>query len=517
MWMERGRRSDCPPQESPVRLMMKYLYAICIAFCLLVVAPCAAPAQTVAVFPLLDLSRDKNGVNHILTDYIRHQTALRGYRTVEPDRVMAFMVRHRIRILGALDSIYVSRAQKELEADFVLLGTVCQLKPEPNATVAVALKLVRTSDNRTIWSDTATLYQSELWTLLALNDPTSLSDLYDFFFQRLYATFPTTPTAYMKGKDFIDIDRIIIRPGIVRPHELVECRVGIKSTMTPDSLPDFRIVVHGEGYPVASDEDGHYLVTAWRSADTEGKYDILLEAVREDGTADSFILGSYRVDNTPPSIDMHAAAPVIDRYPTFNSVLTLTFTMPESEQLSRWEFQIYRLEDEQEQTLVVFQEGGGQLPRRMTWNGRTSAGLNVPDGDYLIRIIIQDLIGNAASDEEKVALRRIPPQLDFLLDIEEDSLLINVSNSARTPLGFWWMRIYGEDGRVLRVYEGEEFPVEVSLMLPEGEKEDKLDLLFEARDAVGNITRKKLQDLVAIAIQGKEEIEETEVQWLEDF
>lgn len=496
--------------------MMKQIYTIVLAFCLLTAVPCQATAQTIAVFPLLDLSKGKNGVNYVLTDYIRHQTSLRGYRIVDPDEVMNFMVRHRIRILGALDSIYVSRVQKELAADFVLLGTVCQLKPEPNATVSVALQLVRTSDNRTIWSDTATLYQSELWTLLALNDPTSLGDLYDSFFERLYATFPITPPAYMKGKDFIDIDRIIIRPVAVRSHDRVECRVGIKSTMDPESMPDFRIVAHGDRYPVIRDEDGHYLVAAWSAIEAEGKYDVGLEAMWADGTGDVFILGSYRIDNTPPGIAMHAAAPIIDRYPTFNSFLTLTLTMPEPEQLSKWEFHIYRLEDEQEQTLVVFQEGGGQLSQRMTWNGRTSTGLNVPEGDYLIRVTVWDMIGNTGSDEQKVALRRNPPQLDFAFEMEEDLMRINVSNSVQTPLNFWWMRIYAENGRVLQVFEGEEFPAEVTVPLPE-EEESRLDLLVEARDAVGNITRKKLQDLVTIATQGEEDFEETEVQWLEDF
>jgi TolB-like protein len=497
------------------KLMMKQIYTIFFIICLLTV-PFSAGAQTVAVFPLLDLSKGKNGVNYVLTDSLRHQTSLRGYRIVEPEEVMDFMVRHRIRILGTLDSIYVSRAQKELEADYVMLGTVCQLKSEPNATVSVALQLVRTSDNRIIWSDTAALYQSELWTLLAVNDPTSLGDLYDSFFERLYATFPATPPEYMKGKDFIDIDRIIIRPTAVRSHDRVECRVGIKSTMAPDAMPEFRIMVHGERYPVIQDEDGHYLVAAWNAIEAEGKYHIGLETTGPDGIEEVFILGSYRIDNTPPEIVMHAVAPIIDRYPTFNAFITLTFTMPEPEQLSKWEFHIYRLEDEQEQTLVVFQEGAGQLSQRMTWNGRTSTGLNVPEGDYLIRVTVWDLVGNSGSDEQKVALRRNPPQLDFGFEMEENHMRITVSNSAQTPLNFWWMRICAGDGRVLQVVEGESFPAEVTVPLP-AEGEEKLDLLVEARDAVGNISRRKLEDLVTIATRGEEEFEETEVQWLEDF
>ncbi|HHO47314.1 MAG TPA: hypothetical protein ENN06_02480 [Desulfobacteraceae bacterium] len=504
-------------RRPPVTIMMNRFYILLCIFCLSAAMTVPAAAETVAVFPLLDLNKGRNGVNHELTDHIRHQTGLRGYRIVEPDEVMNFMVRHRIRILGALDSIYVNRAQKELEADFVLLGTVCQLKPEPNATVSVSLQLVRTSDNRIVWTDTATLYQSELWTLLAINDPESLGDLYDSFFERLYATFPVTPPAYMRGKDFVDIDRVLIRPAIVRSHDRIECRIGIKSTMDPESLPEFRITVHGETYPVVSDEDGHYLAAAWNAIEEEGRYDIGLQTVWADGTRDDLRLGSYRVDNTPPVIVMHAAAPVIDRYPTFNAFVALTFSMPEPEQLSRWEFHIYRLEDEQEQTLVVFQEGSGQLAQRMTWNGRTSTGLNAPEGDYLIRVIVWDMIGNPGSAEQRVALRRIPPQLDFAFELEEDLLRINVSNETPTPMNFWWMRIFEGNGRVLRVFEGEDFPVEVSIPLPGEGEENLLDLLIEARDAVGNITRRKLQDLFTIATQGEEDLEETEVQWLEDF
>ncbi|MDD3620627.1 MAG: hypothetical protein PHX57_14660, partial [Desulfobulbaceae bacterium] len=176
---------------------------------------------------------------------------------------------------------------------------------------------------------------------------------------------------------------------------------------------------------------------------------------------------------------------------------------------------IYRLEDEQEQTLVVFQEGSGQLAQRMTWNGRTSTGLNAPEGDYLIRVTVWDMIDNPGSAEQRVALRRIPPQLDFAFEIEEELLRINVSNGTPTPMNFWWMRIFEGNGSVLRVFEGEDFPVEVSVPLP-GE-ENMLDLIIEARDAMGNITRRRLQDLVTIATQGEGDLEETEVQWLEDF
>jgi len=471
-------------------------------------------SQSIAVFPLLDLTKGTNGVNYVLTEYIRQETEARGYTIVAARDVMDFMVRYRIRTLGKLDSIEITRSGVELNADLILLGTVCQHNKEPGATVSMNLQLIRTSDIKTVWTVTKDLYQADLLTLLGINDPERLGDLYGPFFADVYETFPDNTPPSIEVDDLLEIDSVYIHPQAVRSEEEVQCRVRIKSTMMADSLPEVMIKVNETLYPVIRDEDVHYYTASWNAGDAEGKYAVEFVTEWSTGEHISYILGEYQVDNIPPELEIHFNGPKIGELYAFNYMLTFTTSMLEPEPLTRWNVSIF----DKNGILIVYQEAAGQIPQRLWWNGKTSSGLFAPDGEYKIEITIWDKAGWSSMADQVVLLYRDPPELFYEYKIAGDQLDINIDNTVAAPLSFWWLRVYENQGRIVLTSDGEKLPAHISIPLPENEDDSTFDLLIEVRDVLGNKTRQRVQDLIALARHEEvQQEEETESQWLEEF
>jgi len=212
-------------RRSSLIIVMKFIWFIALIGFFLPAFPCLAGTGSIAVFPLLDMTRDANGVNPKLTGYLRRQTELRGHKVIADKDIMAFMVRHRIRTLGRLNTLDIARAKKEIGADMILLGTICQLQQPPSATVSLSLQLIRTSDAKTVWTTTRDLNQADLQSLLALSDPETLDDLFEVYFPELLQALPDTIDVNVQGEEKLNIASIALAPQHVQPGRMVHCRV----------------------------------------------------------------------------------------------------------------------------------------------------------------------------------------------------------------------------------------------------------------------------------------------------
>jgi TolB-like protein len=160
-------------------ITMKLLSVILLAAIFTLAMQCPVSARSLAVLPLLDLTQDENGVNFSLTDYLSKKAVEHGFTVLPDSEIMAFLVRHRIRSLGVLTSYQLTSLRQDLKAEYVLLGTVCQLGQKPAAKVSLSLQLIRTADEAVVWSIIKDLHEDDLITLLAISDPQSLNDLYE--------------------------------------------------------------------------------------------------------------------------------------------------------------------------------------------------------------------------------------------------------------------------------------------------------------------------------------------------
>ena len=494
---------------------MKFFCLTALILLLVAVLPPAVRARSLAVFPLLDMTKDANGVNMPLTGYLRRQAGKLGDTLISAKAIMAFMVRHRIRTLGRLDSQAIAKARQELGADLILLGTVCQLDPAPLAAVSLSLQLIRTSDGRTIWTTTRALSLADLQSLLALSDPKTMVGLFKVYFPMLLASFPAEINPAGPAGRRLALASVVLRPKYVRPGRTVECRVIISATSRIRPGSEASIRVDGRVYPATLNKEEYGVTAAWPAQEQAGTYQVTLVIKPPAGRRETAILGRYHVDATPPVLVLHAVGKKLDGLVTFSRSLALITTMSDPEPLARWTIAVFNKDNE----TIVYQEVAGQVPERINWNGYASSSLPAPDGVYLIKITAWDRAGLSAAAELKVALRRTPPKISLEVKKKDRQLHLALADSTATPLSFWWLRIYQDGGRVVKTAAGGHLPAEVTVDLPQHAGGSKFELMLVARDVLGNRTRRRVLDLLALTAKARarQQQHETESQWLENF
>ncbi len=94
-----------------------------------------------------------------------------------------------------------------------------------------------------------------------------------------------------------------------------------------------------------------------------------------------------------------------------------------------------------------------------------------------------------------------------------------LADSVATPLSFWWLRVYQDGGRIVKAAAGDHFPAAVTVDLPKHAGGSRFGLMLVAQDVLGNRTRRKVPDLLALTAkaQAQQQQHETESQWLENF
>ncbi len=484
----------------------------CLLFFLLAAAP--ARSATVAVLPLLDVTVSRNGVNYTLTDYVRQEMKKRGFTLVPDDRIMTFLVRHRIRTLGSLDSHLVVAAGRELQADLLLQGTVCQLQEHPVPAISLSMELIRTADASTIWANTDALSASDLTSLLGLSDPENLGDLYKVFFPRLLATMPTSVPPAAGKSPVLDIDSVVLLPRHVRPGDQVSCRVRIRGMEERiDTLPHLVARVGEQRFPLTLDPEGYYLVARWPAAERSGEYTVNLVASWPLGRTETAVIGSYLVDDHAPALQLHLVGREIDGQVFFSDRLIIVPTLTDPEPVSRWEVLVIDRDDE-----VIVRQGAAQrLPRRLTWRGQTTLGTLAPDGEYTVVFRIWDQTGLSSSASRDVSFRRTPPDIAIDLEQKEQRLTVKLDRNSGMPLAYWWMKVYAPDGALLRLAQGVHLPAEFTLKRTGSKEDTPLQGLLVAGDILGNKVRKKIRDLRRTRAESKDGEMELEKEWLEEF
>ncbi|MHB8790711.1 MAG: hypothetical protein ACYDBT_12610 [Desulfobulbaceae bacterium] len=495
---------------------MKQSFILLLASMLTLVLACfPAAAGTLAVFPLLDLSQDESGVNLSLTGYLREKAAEQGFTVLPEEEVMAFMVRHRIRSLGVLTTYQLTTLRRELNTEYVLLGTVCQLDQKPAAKLSLSLQLIRTADETVVWSVIRDLHEADLISLLAISDPESLNELYERYFNTLFADMP--PEMREGGSEAVPMVGILnvnFHAGHVKPGEKMEAAIRVYYSEAVTKPPAFHLRIDATEYPVDQDGDARLLNTSWLAQEQNGTYPVDLVAVFPSGLRQVERIGEYTVDGIPPELTVNFFGTATeDDAVFFNRELFIIPLLEVPEALDRWEIAVYNKDRE----LVLLQDGTGQIPPQIIWNGMLSGVESAPDGRYMVLIQVWDRAGNLGRFEGFVNLMRTDPKLILTVEREGSVVHVLLDNEVQSPLAFWFAKVYEKSGEMLASRVGETLPVTLDITLPDPESNDPLELIFAAQDRYGNRTWRKVENLLNLGATETEVEIVPESQWLENF
>ncbi len=496
---------------SKYKMTFRYTFLFTVSFILF--CSSSSIGGTVALFPLLDLTRDANGINFMLTENIRQKAIEEGLEVIPENDVMDFMVRNRIRTLGTLSSYELIQLRKEVGAEFALLGTVCQLEELPTAKISISLQLIRTSDEEIVWSRISDLHKDDLISLLGLTDPESLSDMYLEFFNTLFEAISLSSEEDDTVTPFVNLVFVDMRPLYVKPGEKIELTARFYSTVSMDNLPSFYLEIDGKKYDVEVDEDAHFIKTSFLAQEMSGSYMVVLVADFPTGERQVLNLSEYTVDATTPELLVNLIGTEVDGNVYFSRELTIMSKLPIPERLSMWEVVVY---DESGEALVS-QSGQGQNPDKIIWNGRDDKQEFVPDGQYKIVYTIWDRAKNTTHAEAYAYHRRIRPEINFYVSRDEDTVTVELENEVEYPLSYWFAKVYKGNGTLVTSEVGEELPPSFEVKIPGMSETENLELIFASRDIYGNTRYNSIPDFLNL---GTKEIlldVVPESQWLENF
>jgi hypothetical protein len=522
------------------------LKIITVAMTLAFVAPAAA--QTIAVFPIDDLSQGINSPNFELTRFIAASLESKGMHVVDERDIISFMAAERVRWLGYLDTEHVLRARETLGADFILLGTICQKRELSSPAFGLSLHMLRARDAKMIWSSSGGLSLNDLQRLLGLNEPSTLAELWPRLVENVLAEWPTDLEELMQqalvfDKDSgeapprLQVEDVRLSPRYVRPGQEVKCVVRLTRYQNDIERPQIFIKVGSRVYLarqtsenqfyvaawtgseieqgvfrepgeealhlVAKDIDPRFFEGAWPSSDEDDVYPVSLILQWPNGHRQTAFVGTYTVDSTPPDMDMILRGnKMLDGLMTFRDQILILPKTRRGEPLTHWKLSVEDINGK----ILMADEGAGPPPEEMTWYGQNFDGFLAKDGIYRLVLKVWDRAGNEVETANEIAFRPNPPSIVMSIEKKDQSLQLVIDTEDKAiPLSYWRLEFWTENGDLVKFAEGFDLPENHEISLPVDTKVSKLQGSIMVRDVLGNKSVIGIEDMFLIAMGNEED------------
>ena len=450
-------------------------------------------AASVAVFPLQELGEGRNDANLPLTRMLVDELVAGDNEVVSLRTVIRFMAKNRIRGLGHLETPYMEQVRQELGASFILLGTVSQRRERPEPSLGLTLELIRTVDQRPVWSYIGSLSRSDGRRILGIGEPQAVEELQPILLTEMMATWPWQIINQAQQTGTLRIEMAQLEPKHPRPGDAIFGRVQLREQWRESEAPRIFFRADEQLYPATLADDGRTWESSWISGPDSGKHVVTLVVEWPDyGRTETALLGSYLVDGTPPvlTLEVHDAE-IIDERPVFNREVVLVPRLLVRKALSRWRLSFFA----EAGNKIGSSEGSGPLPGSFIWSGMADFG-RAEDGVYQVVMEVWDMAGNSARAEQWVEYNRTRPGVAMAVEQSEQSASVDLEHEGKIPLELWRMEMWTSEGKVLARHEGAELPIKIELELAGAELDATTRGFVFVQDVLGNEVRRDLTSLL---------------------
>jgi|GEM_PF-4059016 len=495
----------------------------------LLITAARAQALSVAIFPTDDLSQATNSTQQEMTLALRQEVTRHGLTVIPQQQVEGFMASHRIRQLGALPGQEIVSAGEELEADLVLLASLCEQSESTN-TVGLTLSLIRSADAKTIWTSSAGVSLFAEQRLLGVDAPTTLADLQGLLFRELFASWPTeiavasppspAPSQQVSARvaTEAEVQSVLFTPKYVRPGQEVTCTIRFTLPQASDQAKVFIRV--GNRVHTAQSEDGRSYRVSWVGEEgkigrplqvamnspearvingvfsgepVDASYPVSLILEWASGQRQESYLGAYVVDSHPPEPSLKAQAKTLEGQPAFRGELPIAVRLKRREPIEKWAFAVTAADG----PVLLEEKGSDQPPESFRWRGQDAKNQHLAPGLYDLSITVWDRAGNRGEAHQRVRLLSQRPGLDLTISQGQGKTWATLSAREGVGISYWRLELWGEDNTMLKAFAGQSLPTRVEV--PTGLGRGKTACLVQVKDSLGMKATKKVEDLLALA------------------
>ncbi len=468
------------------------------ALLLLLLLFVAEPAFGVqlAVMPLEDLSKGDNGLNPAMTDRLREALGRKGYAVVEEKRIIDFMAKNRIRWLGRLDSRHVLRLRQELGADYILLGSVNQVREKEPAALGLSLQMIRASDAKMVWSGGAQLCRADVRRFLGLAEPRNLVEIEDIVVGRAMEILPHGLPKISELPTENLTEEIHLTSEVVKPGETMRCRIRFSESNTKQAGVSVSVVVDEKSVEAVYLAQEQCYEAAWPATGRDGRYPVSVNINSGQMGRKSVFAGSFLVDGQPPEIALSLRGQELDGEVVLRRQLTISPVLREPEPIATWEISILDASGQ----IVKAENGRGNLPGRFSWWGQRQDGIMAEDGLYTVQVAVWDRAGNNAAVSGNFLILRKRPEISIVAEKLGEGIQVDLGYDGKVPLASWRVELRSGSGTILQEASGEKLPAR--LMVPFSSESDKISCHVYGQDVLGNKVRQVVDNILALKSGG---------------
>ena len=449
-------------------------------------------AVQLAVIPVEDLSLGDNGLNPSMTSRLREALVRKGYAVVEEKRIIDFMAKNRIRRVGSLDSNNILRLRQELGIDYLLLGSVNQLREKEPAALGISLQIINASDAKMVWAGGAQLCRADVRKFLGLAEPQNLSEIEDIVVARAMEIMPHNLPAISEAARENLAEEIHLRPEVVKPGETMRCRIRFSESNAKQAEVSVSVVVSGKVIEAVYLPQEQYYEAVWPAIGKDGRYPVSVSINRGQQGRKNVFAGSFLVDGQPPEVVLSLLGQELDGEVVLRRQLTINPVLKEPEPITTWNIGILDASGQ----IVKTESGRGNLPGRFSWWGQRQDGVLAEDGLYSVQVEVWDRAGNNAVASEKFRVLRKRPELTIVTEKKDGEIQVDLSYDGKVPLAFWRVELRSGSGTILQEKNGEKLPVR--FMVPFSNENDKISCRIYGQDVLGNKMRQVIENIISL-------------------
>lgn len=445
-----------------------------------------AHAYSIAILPVADLSKGRNGVDLQITSQLAQELTNQNFSVIDGERVMTFMIDHAIRRCGELDTLTCRTMANSLGCDTILVTTMLG-NPDNQSELSLTTTLYDGKTGQGIWSTLITRHLGDYQPLFGIGKILDLTEikqeLCDKLSSFLASKATTIPVISAEFTHDYRVAEVKISPELVRGDSELHCRIKMNFVAQPPeylqlSTGDNTVILHRnntknvyEGTLQALASDGSHSVNlkiSWNTSHQETVTDVM----------------TYQVANSPSELVIRTCSGLElgDIY-AFSDSVKLIPSMNPARPVDSWQLTI-KNEDGKK---VLTETHNTPLPSQLQWRGIDNNRLRLDMGRYEMVLKVWDLAGNLCEASSTLYLQ--PKEADLVsisqhFNNESYQIELLPAKNIMIPIEHWAISVETENGEIVYSTKGDQLPALVEL--PPQLNYDQLSCSVSVLDQLGN-------------------------------
>jgi len=445
-----------------------------------------AHAYSIAILPVADLSKGRNGVDLQITSQLAQQLHSKNFSIVDHEKVMEFMVEHSIRRCGELDTLTCRTMANNLKCDTVLVTTILTNQKDTSELSFIST-LYDGKTGQGIWSTVLCRHLNDYQPILGIGKKLNNTDIKQGLCLELAQYLEDKPIElpHSSSEDLHNyrVADIKITPELAQADSELHCQLKMYFV---DKDPEYIQLNTGSNTVILQkNSTQHYYEGTVKALGVDGIHPINL-VINWDSSHQETVtaISNYEVATQPSQLNIRTLAGIdLGDFYAFSRSVKLIPKMHPVRPIDYWQLTI----DDEDGKCVVSETHNPPLPKQLQWSGIDNNRRQLDMGRYNMTLKVCDLAGNISEAASTLYLQPKETELVSIsqqFNLEKHQIELLPAQNIMIPIEHWAMTLETDDGKIVYTTQGVNLPALVDL--PPQLNYDELNCNVRVLDQLGN-------------------------------